>query len=72
MSRASLITKLLADLYDRQRPAASSRNKLLQKYLFMRDSITTADTYTPTLRTPPFRYAPTAGTKLRWGQGQYR
>lgn len=73
MSRASLITRLLADLYDRQRPAVSTKNKLIQKYLFMRDSVTVADAYTGTLQTPPFKWAPvTSGTKLRWGASQWR
>lgn len=72
MSRESLITKLLGDLYDRQRPAVSSRNKTLQKFLFARDSVTVGDAYTSTLRTPPFKYAPTSGTKLRYGAGQWR
>ncbi len=73
MSRESLISKLLAELYDRQRPAASAKNKTLQKFTFAADYVKVADVFTATLGTAPFRYAPVVtGSKLIYGQGSWK
>ncbi len=74
MSRADIISRLLAELYDRQRPTRPSQNKSLTKSLFPSDVVAVTDTQTLTAHTPPFKWAPVTGVheKLVWGQGQWR
>lgn len=71
MARDDLITELLADLYNRARPQPTSPNKTLTKYMLASDRVTADDEVTLTVRTPPFRTAPSANN-LVVGQGQVR
>ncbi len=57
------LADIISDLYTRQRENEPNRNRIVQKYASIQDSVAlSSDTVTATLATPPYHWATDAAS----------
>lgn len=69
------LSDIIADLYTRQREDEPNRNRVVQKYASINDTVTlSTETVTTTVATPPYHWATDAAstaTDLIWGLSEW-
>ena len=69
------LADIISDLYTRQRENEPNRNRIVQKYQSVADSVAlSSDTVTATLATPPYHWATDAAstaTDMIWGLSEW-
>ncbi|MCR4338327.1 MAG: hypothetical protein NUW01_00410 [Gemmatimonadaceae bacterium] len=69
------LADIISDLYTRQRETEPNRNRIVQKYASVNDTVSlSSDTVTATVATPPYHWATDAAstaTDMVWGLSEW-